>query len=642
MKRKTIKNAIFLLLLIASFTISTFTTMTISSKAVSNDSASLGETPRTAAGSGSLPNGATYSWSEETYEVSMLSEFDQVSWISNYSGSFNETNTVSKNYIYWNESLSQNVWIEEVNIIEYKSNYTSFSNSTYSGNSTIDVKLDMYRVDVNYDDNLQLIWMALKNGSFHKVDWETDRKIMANYSNEQYTNISTTQRIYNLTTGEFLWEFTLKDDIKKDTYSYDVDFKEPYMKHMVADYEFSSPFILTMQTYTTQNGETVAWANMIEPTFYFYNDTDNNGIYSIGNREALTGFPTMFSSDECRVLMEMSARIERYEYEKINKSSYVIEEGPYNFDNRHPNDLDPSEMAKNITFNPPSVGSGNNISWGISYNEFPQNADVFDDVIMTTNPPIYSTSNDNQNNFWNSTYDNMSHGNISYGFNYEIGQEQADLGVTFELSKMSNKSFYDAVQGLSLAKANYNYFMASSEVNKTTNNAITRIEDLVNFEIQGTPIAQINLMDPSKLNYTLFNYTGIEDDLDFESIGSTVSMQVTNNDIESAVFASDMKCLLFTLENITREISALENFVSFYSIEATNYPVWSGEQLTHDPTFTALWGTKSKSTLPVPDGNDDDDNSRNGASIPFGNFFLIFMAIGIAGIYIVVYKKCKF
>jgi len=633
MKRKTIKNAIFLLLLIASFTISTFSTNTISSKNVLNDSASLGDAPRTAAGSGTLPNGATYSWSNETYEVSMLSEFEQVSQIMNYTGSFEENYTVSKNYFYWNESLSQNVWIEEVNTIEYRSNYTSFSNSTYSGNSTINVELDMYRVDVNYDDNLQLIWMALKNGSFHKEDWETDRKVMTNYSNEQYTNISTTQRIYNLTTGEFLWERTLPDDIDEFTYSYDGDYKYPFISHMVTDYEFSAPYFLTMQTYTTQNGDTVAWANMIEPTFYFYNDTDNNGIYSIGKQVSQTSVSNMISSDEYRGFMEMSARIEKYKWENIDKTTYAIVDED-NYDYRHPDDLDPSGMAKNITIIPPSVGSGNNISWGISYNEFPQRAEVYSGATV----PIYSNWN-NGATIYNSTYDNMSHGNISYVFDYNIGQEQADLGMTLELSKMSNNSFYDAVQGLSLAKANYNYFMASSEVNKTTNNVITRIEDLVNFEIQGTPIAQINSMDPSKLNYTLSNYTGKDEDLEFESIGSTVSMQVTNNDIERAVFASDMKCLLFTLENLTSHISALENFVSFYSIEATNYPVWSGEKLTHDPTFTAFYGTEAKSTLLVPDGNDDDDNSKNGASIPFGNFYLFFIVVGI--IVVVIYRRRK-
>jgi len=623
MKKNTIKNAIFLLLLIASFTISTFTTMTISSKAVLNDSASLGEAPRTAAGSGTLPNGAEYNWSEDTYKATVIEIFNNDNEEKNTTSTSERTYSGEKSYLYWNETFNQ--WNEDEFTITINTNYTFWYNLTHSGNYTLKADLDIYSVNLTYGNNLELLWMALKNGTYIREYWTTYYNFNTTQSCQYMINKTfIARKVYNAINIGGVWKkgslnhtYVPANEITSGEYNYawSEEIKTPELSRF--ETTLTAPQIYIMQTYTTEDGETVAWVNRIDNQFFIYNDSDENMIFSAGNIKGYTdNFPYMYMADEYVGIMEVGAQdVKVGTYHQIS-----------------PRDVSIEKLVSNITFSSPIETGDNKISWNITYNEYPVSATIWDGPgFMTTSNPIYDNG---YATYKNATYNNMSPMNFSYQFEYEVLPQRADLDYTFGMSKITNSSFYMKTQGYGLAIPYHSYFMASNEVEQTTNNDLNFAEASIDFVLGDEQVGMIDMNNPLKINYTLYNYTGTGDDDVFKSIGSTVNEQTT--EIEKNL---DRNFMIFTLANLTRQREPLENFVDSFEIELMNYPMWSGEQLTHDPTFTALWGTKSKSTLPVPDGNDDDDNSRNGASIPFGNFYLFFIVVGIIGV--VIYRRRK-
>jgi len=617
------KNAIFLFLLIASFTISTFTTMTPNSKNILNDSASLDEAPRTPAGSGTLSNGAEYNWSEDTYKATVTEIFNNDNEEKNTTSTSERTYSGEKSYLYWNETSGMYQWNEDEFTITINTNYTYWYNLTHSGNYTLKADLDIYSVNLTYGNNLELLWMALKNGTYIREYWTTYYNFNTTQSIQYMINKTfIARKVYNaINIGTFSKKGSLNhtyvpaNEITSGEYNYGWSWEDTNTVLSRFETTLTAPQIYIMQTYTTEDGETVAWVNRIDNQFFIYNDTDENMIFSAGNvKDGVGIIPYMEVANEYVGSMEVGAQ--------------DVKQGSYH--KTSPRDVSIEKLVSNITFSPPIETGDNKISWNITYNEYPVSAVVYDRPGgMTTNEFTY-------NNMYNhnATYNNMSPMNFSYQFEYEVLPQRADLDYTFEMSKITNSSFYKETQGYGLAIPYHSYFMASNEVEQTTNNDLNFAEDSIDFALGDEQVGMIDMNNPLKINYTLYNYTGTNDYDVFKSIGSTVNEQTT--ELEKNL---DRNFMIFTLANLTRQREPLENFVDSFEIELMNYPMWSGEQLTHDPTFTALWGTKSKSTLPVPDGNDDDDNSRNGASIPFGNFYLFFIVVGIIGV--VIYRRRK-
>ncbi len=620
MKRKTIKNAIFLLLLIASFTTSTFTTMTIGSKNILNDSASLGEAPRTAAGPGTLPNGAEYNWSEDTYKATVTEIFNNDNEEKNTTSTSERTYSGEKSYLHLNETSGKYQWNEDEFTVKINTNYTYWYNLTHSGNYTLEADLDIYSVNLTYGNNLELLWMALKNGTYIREYWTTYYNFNTTQSIQYMINKTfIARKVYNAINigsvskkGSLNHTYVPANEITSGEYNYEWSSEDTSTVLSRFETTLTAPQIFIMQTYTTEDGETVAWVNRIDNQFFIYNDTDENMIFSAGNlKDSTNEFPYMNVANEYVGSMEVGAQENNYR--------------------KSPKDVSIEKLVSNITFSHPIETGDNKISWNITYNEYPVSAVVFDRPGgMTTSIQTY----DNGYTGFNATYNNMSPMNFSYQFEYEVLPHRADLDYTFGMSKISNSSFYKETQGYGLAIPYHSYFMASNEVEQTTNNDLNFAEDSIDFALGDEQVGMIDMNNPLKINYTLYNYTGTGDYDVFKSIGSTVNEQTTR--IEKSL---DRNFMIFTLANLTRQREPLKNFVDSFEIELMNYPMWSGEQLTHDPTFTAFMGTEAKSTLIVPDGNDDDDNSKNGASIPFGNFYLFFIVVGI--IVVVIYRRRK-
>ena len=103
-------------------------------------------------------------------------------------------------------------------------------------------------------------------------------------------------------------------------------------------------------------------------------------------------------------------------------------------------------------------------------------------------------------------YADTSPSNFSYGYNYQITNETADLDFTAHLPKLSDPDFFNAADNLSLAFPHYTYFLSSTEIEETINPALTIPSSMFQFDLNGTKVAEINMDNEDKKNYTLMDY----------------------------------------------------------------------------------------------------------------------------------------
>lgn len=100
----------------------------------------------------------SFSWQETTYDYSLYREWSGDSRVINYSDAFSDV--FSANLYYYNES--EQTITKEIRTHYYNGNYSFFSNKTTKGYIDVNMDLDVYRVDIQYGDAVDLIWMALK------------------------------------------------------------------------------------------------------------------------------------------------------------------------------------------------------------------------------------------------------------------------------------------------------------------------------------------------------------------------------------------------------------------------------------------------------------------------------------------------
>jgi len=544
-----------------------------------------------------LPNGAVYSWSETIYSIDQVTIWDEEPQIMEYDGSYSYTNTHSYSYDY-----NSTHYCEITSIGEYFSEYDSYTNMSITGNMSQQMDLNVYRVDVSYDNNsdgitdLQLIWMAIKDATWYFDYWITDEAQTYNLKGNNYHNCTIITKIRNKTDNTV--DFTSIDyDEGWDNYSFVYDYSSyslGIIQHISFSINFTIPTILTMQIYATETGDMVAWADMFY-NYIVYDDKDYDGIYSAGEGSA-SNLYNMFTSDEFVGIMMPAAIEEVGTIQTININNPAASPPAYNFEMHFPSDKTISEIASQIIFNPPMAGSGNEISWSIEYPEYPTYAMImntsYNYMHLSASPYLYMSSFDG-------IYAKSSPGNYSYGFNYNINPNKADLDFTIGLSKISNNTFYNATQGFGLSLPHYTYFMGSKAINSGVNNIISKPENLQNFIMGSLSIAEINMIKPMKKNYTLYDYPTIGVDSSYESIGATVSKVTTSGDEQNfgPMSGSDpFMSVVFSLEDIIAGDPRFVNFESYYTVTTQNYPTWSGNKLVHDPTFTAYYGLASRAS----------------------------------------------
>ncbi len=515
------------------------------------------------------PEKIQYDWSLETFSAQIVTVWDHETFLMSETGTYNEVFNYSRGY-----AINDAEWIEEESMFTYNVNYSYFSNLSLYGNYALDVNLDVYQVDISYGNAISFIWVGLKNGTFNAEYNIFDITHDFKHENEFNKKTETIYKKYNSTTMELLsvWNETIEDNgswISED---------EPvpdYTLHQTIDMEFSMPLILTFQIYEIQNGEKVAWADMISD-FYIFEDVDKNGVYSVGETNSEQDMFRMSTSDELRGIFSPWAFNYTLHTEYWSPGDVTIDTRNYKF----PEDKEVGYFGDSIQFSPPQL-VGDEIEWGILYPDFPIYGYVQTEDDWFTSGPSYNES---------------CPGDFSFGYNYEITNETADLDLTTSLPRLSDTDFFNAVNNLSLAFPHYTFFLSSADILETGNPIVTIPSDVFQFEVGGAQVAEMSMEDEKK-NYSLIDYPNLGNNRTFEAIGSTVSSLVSNelenNPSTPRNWFVDSIFTLGDLDLIKLD-PLFSDAISLYQVKMQNYPTWSGYKIIHDPTLTIFHsGTSS-------------------------------------------------
>lgn len=516
-----------------------------------------------------------FTWILDTYSTEVTTTWDQTSFVMNHTGTYTDV----FNYSY-GHAISADEWIEEETVFTYDINYTYVSNTTLTGKVAMRTILDVYRVDVSYGKELSLIWLALRNGTYETEAYLSQYEQDYTYSNDYYRKAETTYNKYNLTTMSLIdtWNDTVEDQGSWTSTPAPSPFEYEY-QYATTEMDFTMPLILTFEIFETENNEKVAWAEMFSD-FYVFNDTDKNAIYSLGETKTAPYYMSIQTSDEnCGAFIPWAVDWDTY-------NEYVVKDHPEMSGNeshnmKFPGDYETNEVASWIEFTPPEL-PGSEVIWNINYQDYP----IWAQIQSQMDPMDYYYCG------WDAPYSTTSPGNFSYGFNFGVVDNRADLDLTTSLPKLSNPSFYDAVQGLSLAIPHYSFFLSSGDLKEKAKKVITVPSNLFQYDINETMIAEINMENDAKKYYTLFDYPSNGETRQFQSIGSTVSKVISNafefNPTTPRNYFVDM---IFTIKDfsLVKNDPDLVSPYTLYNIQIQNYPVWSGEKLIHDPTFSAYF-----------------------------------------------------
>ncbi len=551
------------------------------------------------------PEDIKYDWSLETFSAQVGKVWNNDTFLMNETGTFNEVFNYSRGY-----AISDTEWIEEESVFTYNVNYSYFSNLSLFGDYALTVNLDVYKVDISYGTSVFFVWVALKNGTFSAEYNIYSVTHDFRHENSFYKKTETTYKKYNSTTMELLdtWNETSEDNgswLSEDAPESD------YTIHQTIDMEFSMPLILTFQVYETQNGEKVAWADMISD-FYIFEDVDKNGVYSVGETSNAQNQFRMSTSDELRGIFMPWA------FNYTLHTDYWSPETSFNDTNNYkfPIDREVNDFGDSIQFTPPQLVD-NEIEWDILYPDFPIYGFVQTEDDWFTCGPNYTDS---------------SPGNFSYGYNYEITNETADLDLTARLPRLSDVDFFNAVDNLSLAFPHYTFFLSSANIMNSENFIVTIPSDIFQFEVGGAQVAEIN-MEEDKKYYSLMDYPDLGNNKTFEAIGSTVSRLVANelenNPTTPRNWFVDTIFTLGDLDLVKLDPQFSSAF-SLYNVEIQNYPTWSGFELIHDPTLTIFHSGTSSPELPDISG-----------TILGYNLYIFAGIVGVITIVIVKRKRFK-
>ena len=460
----------------------------------------------------------------------------------------------------------------------YQSDYSYFSNATYTGNFSISVSLTAYTVEVNYGSGLYLLWMAAKDGTLEIEYYLDEVRYYRNFSNTYYKRTDIEGMIYNVTTGEpmgLIFNYTDYEDSGTWSYFNNGSHLEGLKTHKNTNYNFTLPLILTYQVFTTENDERVAWAEMMVMMIIF-DDIDKNGFYSVGEQSIPNEFSMMESYEFQGLLSPLAIEVfsqRDSQWEGGNSSS--------TFECNFPSDKSISELADSIQFTPPTL-SGNEtlytVEWDIHYPEYPTD-------FYLPGKSFYMGDN--------ALYENTSPANYSYGYDYSLENERSDLDLTLDFPKVTNETAYEAVEGLSLSLPHYNFFLSSDAIEERVLNVLTVPSSIFNFEINGTDVAEVN-MEQDKRFYTVYDYPEGKTTTT-EALGSSVTKLVTDSIGEQGLMTPKnvFLDLIYSVKDLdlVKTDSKLANPFDYFTIEMTNYPLWSGERFVHDPTFSTFFTT---------------------------------------------------
>lgn len=544
----------------------------------------------------------------------------------------NLTNSDSGFYSYTSEDftdINESTFLEKITYdVVYETNTSFYSNETISGKQAYHLVFDSYNVNVSYGDGIKLMWLALKNGTLNFIQEVSELKSYDEYNLSEFNEITKTTTLFNDTDNDGIFEDPIQVNIEQynETHSQQINdsydmFENPSFVNvtlMRSEKSFNMiwPLIMSTQIYTTENDQKVAWGKMIFPEYFLYNDTDGNGIYSLGKSQETSGFGMDYCDEhKGNIFPQLRGIVNGTQTLFYKDGSSITQKGSQV---GFPSDITIEKLAENITFHDPQE-TEDGLSWSIDYDELPIQCS------SDTNESVFSINQ--------GKYRYCSPTNISYGFNYNITQNRADLSQTFGMSKMSNSTFYDKVQGLSLSIPYYTYFISSEEIKQETYNGLSMPTDFINFTLGGNATAFIDMGEyfPQKRNYTLYDYPSQGVSIENEALGATINQLIVSTQEKASVGGYSRVFILKGLMNPTIENDPdFENYTALFTMASVNYPVWSGEKLAHDPTFTVFYS----------DSPPEDGDGVGAGEIP-GFLYIPLFATIVITVAIIVKKVVK-
>ncbi|MFX1280946.1 MAG: hypothetical protein ACFFA3_16460 [Promethearchaeota archaeon] len=550
---------------------------------------------------------ATFSWKQTTYSTSLSLVWDGDPLTENYTGSYSDTFTDEVTYF----NHSDNAYFEERRTVNYDANYSHFCNYTCSGYLNVDIDIEVYRVDVDYGSSVKLVWMALKKGDY---DWDYYRDAYGykyQYVEENHQIIDREIKKYNIDTNELIDSWNQTDEIY-DTTNCSGKYHTPegWYRHYKINTTFTMPFFLIFQLYSTEKGDHIAWASTFSE-FLVFRDRNNDGIYTLGRPETpqYTGPLDIHSGAETNGWIRPIAR--EATYMLISPEMNSTTSGKF------PNDRTVKEIASLIKFTRPSLVGNDTLVWGIDYNGFPM------DMVIGRN--------DIPREQW--IEDTTTPNDFSYGFDYKIGGGQADLSLTLDFPDLTHLDDYGIFEkyNLGLAIPKYNYFLSSFDIKEVNQKELSVPSDMFQFESHNDTVAEINLVNPLKKNYTLYDYPSSGESLITESRGSNVNnIFLLSNSYFGHLVNPELN-FLYTIEDLAKVIPGFTIVDNLYHMHIENYPTWAGKRLIHDPTNIIYF---ENVTLPF--------RSSDVTPIPGFEMSIIFGSFGFAVLIITVkWKKLK-
>ena len=567
------------------------------------------------------PTTPTYSWQETTFDYSLFREWSGESSVINHSDT--HSYVYNTNIFHYNET--EQTFTREARTNFYNGSYAYFSNTTTKGYIDVNMSLDVFRVDIEYGKAVDMMWVALKQGNLQMDNfleqYEEDYSFVEDYNliiEKKFTK-------FNATTSEIIdvWtEISNETNVLNMTVDGDpID----YNLYNSYDLEFSLPLILTIQIYTTKNKDKIAWAEMFNE-FIVYKDKDQDSIYSAGETKNPTtsGF-SLYSSDEfCGVVRPMA-----WDFQLYSETTDPVLNTSSNFTMNAliPFDKSVSEIASTIQFTPPTENAENVISWNVLYPQFPISASIVD---QDKNPSEWYS------NPTNATHAQMSPGDFNYQFDYNLSESEANFDFTLGLPKISDEEFYNATQGYGLSLPRYNFFLSTFDIEEADQIGLTVPSDLFTFTSNGTTVAEINMINPVKKNYTLHDYPDLGINTEMESAGGSLHKLLMADSEQSSNAGNPFINLIYTLKDIVDADPTFTVADELFHVETQNYPVWNGEKIIHDPTLTIYFEDQGTEETPI----DDPDPDPTIPEIPgFDLFIVVWLVSAVAVVQMLIHKK---
>ena len=289
----------------------------------------------------------------------------------------------------------------------------------------------------------------------------------------------------------------------------------------------------------------------------------------------------MYTSDEYRgYFVPWVSEVQLHTEFNMEGQPEQISDNLYSF----PGDLAYEEISDTIQFTEPSL-NGEMVEWSINYPAY----------------PIWGSVQDEEEYYisaWDNPYSASSPGDFGYGFEFGITDNMAYLDLTSHIPRISNSSFFDLVQGFSLAVPHYTYFLSSTDLSKATNPILTVPSNLFQFEMDGTTVAEITMEEDTKKFYSLMDYPNPGENRTCQGIGSTVSGMITSNLFGNPHASRNwFMDTIFALKDldIVKQDPDFANPDSLFDIQLQNYPLWSGYEIVHDPRFAIYFNTNDLS-----------------------------------------------